>query len=156
MNKFSEQISEERYTKIAKELGLKPLCAGEKKKEKIQRTLKKENKHSFNRIPDSKMNAFYNKCKVFINLATPDAGFNLSWLEAMSAGVPIIVGNNNGAGPILPFDKILNEKDMEKRIKEIIKNPKKINYRKWIIDKGFTWDKKAKELIKFFEKRKNG
>ena len=154
MNKFSEQVSPERYEKIAKELKLISISSGEAKTKKIKRSFTQEGKHSFDKIPDDKMNEFYNKCKVFINLATPDAGFNLSWLEAMAAGVPIVIGNNNGAGPMLPFDKIDNLDNLEGEIKKIIKNPKKINYRKWIIGKGFTWDKVADKLLMVFENEK--
>ena len=101
-------------------------------------------------IPPKKMNEFYNECKVFVSLPNND-GYNNSWNEAIAAGVPIIIGNNEGAGSFLPFDKILDEKDMEKRIREIIKNPKKINYRNWIIKKGLTWDNAAEKLLKVFE-----
>ncbi len=153
IDKFSEQVSSERYKKIAKEIGLKPLPTGvpKKKSKSIDKAYGKKIVHALN-IPHEEMNKrFYNKCKVFINLATPDAGFNLSWLEAMAAGVPIIIGNNEGAGPIMSFDKILDEKEMEKRVKEIIKNPKKINYRKWVIDNDFTWENAADKLLKIFE-----
>jgi len=105
-------------------------------------------------IPKEKMNDFYNECKVFVNLPRT-AGFNLSWLEAMAAGVPIIIGNGKGAGTMLPFDKVLEKGDKIKEIKEIIKKPKKINYRKWLIDNGFSWENKAKDLIAFFEKNIN-
>jgi len=104
------------------------------------------------KIPKNKMNLFYNKCKVFINLPRT-AGFNLSWLEAMAAGVPIVIGNYKGAGTILPINKISNKDNKINEITKIIKNPKKGNYRKWIIENNFTWEKGAEELIKFFEKR---
>tara|TARA_Y100000031_G_scaffold151112_1_gene191698 strand:- start:533 stop:1249 length:717 start_codon:yes stop_codon:yes gene_type:complete len=100
-------------------------------------------------IPKEKMNSFYNECEAFVNLPRT-AGFNLAWLEAMSAGVPIVIGNSNGAGTILPFDKVLGENKVEK-IAKIIKNPKKINYRKWLIDNDFSWENKVKELETFFK-----
>ncbi len=103
------------------------------------------------KIPQNKMNDFYNKCKVFINIPRT-AGFNLSWLEAMAAGVPIIIGNYKGAGVFLPIEKVSYKKDFVSEITYIIKNPKKVNYRKWLINNGFTWDNKAKELIEFFQK----
>ncbi len=107
------------------------------------------------KISKSKMNDFYNKCKVFINLPRT-AGFNLSWLEAMSAGVPIVIGNYKGAGSFLPINKIPNnEKSRINRIINIIKNPKKVNYRKWLIDNNFKWENKAEELIRFFERFKS-
>jgi len=128
----NEVISLEEMEKISKETKLKLLVA--------------------KKISKNKMNDFYNKCKIFINLPRT-AGFNLSWLEAMSAGVPIVIGNYKGAGSFLPINKIPNnEKNRTNKIIKIIKNPKKINYRKWIIDNKFTWGKKSGELIKFFEK----
>ena len=129
INKFSEMGNQKIYEKVAKELELKPLSAGNPGRETKSKDKNKGKVvyHSFDKFSD--MNEFYNKCKVFINLATPDAGFNLSWLEAMSAGVPIVIGNNNGAGPIMPFDKIdkwKNERDFEAQIKKISHIPSKI------------------------------
>ena len=98
------------YEKVAEHPGLQLIFAGDSSEKipYIKKISGKKRIHSFNKFSDKKMNKFYNKCKVFINITTPDAGFNLSWLEAMSAGVPIVIGNNNGAGPLMPFDKILS------------------------------------------------
>ncbi len=104
-------------------------------------------------IPPNKMNEFYNKCKVFISLPTK-AGANNVWGEAMSAGVPIVIGNNKGPGPIFPFDKILENESKIEKMTKIIKNPKRINYRKWLIDNGFFWKNKAEKLISFFGRGK--
>ena len=135
INKDIEKISRDELQKICENTGLKLSVA--------------EN------IPLEKMNDFYNKCQVFVDLPRT-AGFNLAWLEAMAAGVPIIIGNEKGAGTILPFNKVLNDKEKVKKIKKKIKNPKRIDYRKWIINNEFTWEDKAKKLIKFFkEKIKN-
>jgi len=56
-------------------------------------------------IHPDKMNEWYNSLKVFISKPTGVAGFNLCWVEAYRAGVPIILGNNNGIG----IDNIKNE-----------------------------------------------
>ena len=102
-------------------------------------------------IAPEKMNEFYNKCKVFVDLPRT-AGFNLAWLEAMAAGVPIVVGNERGAGSFLPFDKVLSgANNLAENVGEKIRSPKKIDYRKWLIKNKFTWEDKAGELIKFFE-----
>ena len=132
INKDIEKISRDELQKICENTGLKLFVA--------------EN------IPVEKMNEFYNKCQVFIDLPRT-AGFNLAWLEAMAAGVPIILGNEKGAGTILPFDKILKDKEKIKEIEKKIKNPKCIDYRKWVIDNEFTWEDKAKKLIKFFKEK---
>jgi len=103
-------------------------------------------------IPSNKMNEFYNKCKVFVSLPYR-GGYNNVWAEAMAAGVPIVIGNKKGPGNIFPFNKVLDSENKIEKIIKIIKKPKRINYRKWLIKKGFSWENKAKELINFFEKR---
>ena len=150
INKFSEQLDSKIYKKIAKEVGLKPIYAGGSGKSKsTDKAYGKTIIHSFDKIPDDKMNEFYNKCKVFVNCPTSDAGFNLSWLEAMSSGVKIIIGNEEGAGKILPIYKVNSPSE----IKEIVETHKKdFDYRKWIIDNDFTWENCVKKLIKIFEK----
>ena len=95
---------------------------------------------------------FYSHCKVFISFPPKEAGFQASWLEAMAAGVPIILGNNEGAGEIQPFDKIENEYDLDSIVQKI-KNPKKLDYQKWIKKEDFTWKRHAKKLIEIFNKR---
>ena len=39
------------------------------------------------------------------------------------------------------------------KIIKIIKTPNKRDYRKWIIENGFSWDDKAEELIDFFKEK---
>ena len=102
-------------------------------------------------IPLNKINEFYNKCKVFISLPRT-AGFNNSWSEAMATGVPIVIGNYNGAGFFFPFNKVFDDENKIEKIKQIIKNPKKINYRKWLIKNGFSWEEKAEEVETFLDK----
>lgn len=130
--KTYEGISDSELMQISNETGLK--------------IMKAEN------IAPEKMNEFYNQCKVFVDLPLT-AGFNLAWLEAMSAGVPIIVGNKNGAGRFLPIDKINSVED-NKKITEYINNQRKRNYRKWVIENNFSWDAKTEELIDYFKKMK--
>jgi len=134
INKDIEEISKEELQKICENTELKLSVA--------------EN------IPVKKMNNFYNKCEVFVDLPRT-AGFNLAWLEAMAAGVPIIIGNDKGAGTILPFNKIQEDKEKVKEIEKIIKNPKKINYRGWIIKNKFTWEDKVEKLESFLKIIKN-
>jgi glycosyltransferase involved in cell wall biosynthesis len=111
-------------------------------------------------IPRSKMNEFYNKCKVFVSLPRND-GYNNSWNEALAAGVPIIVGNEDGAGSFLPLKKINYDRspkrknydrDKINKIVGIILRQKGKNQRKWLIKKGLTWEDKSDELIKFLAK----
>lgn len=100
-------------------------------------------------IPPRKMNRFYNSCRIFIS--TPKtAGYNNCWNEAMASGVPIILGNYEGAGSFLPFEKISNPFTME-RAENILKHAKKKDYRKWLINNKFSWEYKSQKLVKFFE-----
>lgn len=103
-------------------------------------------------ISPENMNAFYNQCKVFIDLPRT-AGFNLAWLEAMAAGVPLIIGNEKGAGTILPLEKVSDDTNHLEQITRIIKSKKKVHYRKWLIQHAFSWEKKAQELVSFLKKK---
>ena len=71
-------------------------------------------------IHPDKMNEWYNSLKVFISMPPKKAGFNLCWLEASMAGVPIILGNNNGVGIDNIRDKSLTIKNQARKINEII------------------------------------
>lgn len=95
---------------------------------------------------------FYSKCKIFMSFPPESAGFQASWLEAMANGVPKIIGNNNGAGEVQPFDKLEFSKneDYIKTIAEAIRNSKERDYREWIKDNNFTWERHAKRLIEIF------
>ncbi len=131
IQKETEKISKEEMEEISKKVNI-PL--------KIAKGFSHEEMNS----------KFYNECKVFISLPPKAAGFQASWLEAMAAGVPVIIGNNEGAGEVQPFDKVYEENN-PKEIVEIIKHPKKINYRKWITENDFTWKRHAKKLIEIFK-----
>ncbi len=97
-------------------------------------------------IPPNKMNEFYNKCKIYVSLPFKEAGGGVTYMEAMAAGVPRIVGNIYAEGYKFPFDKIGNFKNLE----EAIRNSKERDYRKWMKDSKITWKKHAEELIKIF------
>lgn len=129
----NESVTKEEVEEISKNLDLKPLIA--------------------KNIPEDEMNEFYNKCKVFVNVPL-SAGFNLSWLEAMSANVPTIIGNNEGAGRFLPISKMEDGENKTEELVKMAKGTKKEDYRKWIIDNGFTWENKSEDLIKFFNKHR--
>jgi hypothetical protein len=90
-----ELINEKKIKEIAKELNLKYSIA--------------EN------IKPEKMNEWYNSLKVFLSYPPSYAGFNLCWLEAKLAGVPLILGNKNGIG-----------------INSININPKRFNFKNHI------------------------
>jgi len=145
LDRTYETISKEELNKISEKTGLKLKIAKD--------------------IPKTKMNNFYNNCKVFVSLPRT-GGFNNVWAEAMAAGVPIVIGNMKGPGRKFPFNKVSKE---EKRIEgkrqkseiiernyvgeiiKIIKNPKKVKYREWLIKNGFSWEEKAKEVENFLE-----
>lgn len=133
VGKDSEILTENQLKKVSKKVGMPPLIAK-------------------NILPKD-MNKFYNKCKVFISLP-PMAGFNLSWAEAMSSGVPIVIGNYQGAGQMFPFNKIKNEEISVDNIVALINKADKKDYRKWLIDNGYTWKDVSKKLQSFFLSRK--
>ena len=78
IDKATEEITKEEFLRIAEKYKLKPTIAKD--------------------IPPEKMNDWYNSLKVFVSYPTKKAGFNLCWLEAKAAGVPIILGNDRGIG----------------------------------------------------------
>jgi len=131
INKSTEMFTKEEILILAKKLKLKPLIAENFK------------------IPFDKMNEdFYNKCKVFVSLPPHSAGFNLCWVEAMAAGVPIIAGNNEGIGCKLPIDKFKSKEHFLKNLKNLTKK----NYRKEIIKIGLTWENHVKRLLEIWKK----
>lgn len=97
---------------------------------------------------------FYSNCKAFISFPPEVAGFQASWLEAMAAGVPIVIGNVNGAGEIQPFDKIPRGQEHNfELIAQKIKYPIRIDYKKWIKQNDFTWKRHARKLIEIFRRK---
>ena len=68
----------------------------------------------------------------------------------MSDSVPKIIGSNYGGGEVIPITKI---EDYRENISEAIKNAKKEDYRKWILENDFTWEEATERLEKMFEKK---
>lgn len=131
IDKGTEILEKKDIDKLAKRLKLKPLIT-----------------RNFS-IPFDKMNTnFYNKCKIFISLPPKTAGFNVCWIEAMAAGVPIIIGNEEGIGCKLPFTKVKDKKDLFN-----LTNVKETDYYKWLIKSELIWKKHSKRLIEIFSKR---
>jgi hypothetical protein len=100
IKKDTEKITKKDFIKIAKEKNLKPTIA--------------EN------IPPEKMNDWYNSLKVFVSYPLKSAGFNLCWLEAKAAGVPVILGNEEGIG-ITNIEKHWNEMSWENHVIKLLK-----------------------------------
>ncbi len=126
INKDTEILSRNEIETLAKKLKLNPLIAQD--------------------IPPENMNQFYNKCKVFISLPPKSAGFNLCWIEAMAAGVPIIIGNNQGIGFKLNIEKIGTKEGLADKIQ----NSKEKDYRSEIEKSGLTWNAHVDKLIKIW------
>jgi len=131
INKDTEILTKEEVLEISKKLKLKPLIA-----------------ENFE-IPFDKMNEnFYNRCQVFVSLPPITAGFNLCWIEAMSAGVPVIVGNNEGIGWKLNIDKFKTKKEFFNSFKKIKAN----KYRKEIEKSDLTWENHVGKLLEIWKK----
>ena len=71
-------------------------------------------------IRPDKMNEWYNSLEVFISMPPEKAGFNLCWLEAFRAGVPVILGNDNGVGIDNIRDEDFTIENQARKINEII------------------------------------
>jgi glycosyltransferase involved in cell wall biosynthesis len=97
-------------------------------------------------IPHEKMNDFYNKCEIFLSLPPRNSAGALSWMEAMAAGVPKIIGNNESESYLFPIDKIKKQEN----IVDTILKAKKRDYRKWLTKSDFGWDTHTKKLLKLF------
>ncbi len=132
IKKDTEILTMEELLSLAKKLNLDPLVA-----EKFE-------------IPFERMNRdFYNKCKVFISMPQT-AGFNLCWVEAMAAGVPIIIGNDEGIGWRLNIDKIGTKKELFMKAKKL----KEKDYRKEIKKSGLTWESHIEKLLEVWKNEK--
>jgi glycosyltransferase involved in cell wall biosynthesis len=117
---------------------------------KIERAVKDVGKKFFvaEGVAKEKMSEFYSKIELFISFPPKYTGFNLVWIEAMACGVPKIIGNNNGIGWKLPITKI---EDYKGDIEKAILNAEKRDYRRWILENNFTWEKSVDKLINTFE-----
>jgi len=100
INKDAEGITKGEFFKIAYDHGLEPTIA--------------------KNIPQEKMNEWYNSLKVFVSYPTKIAGFNLCWLEAKAAGVPKVLGNENGVG-ISKVEKDWKEMNWEVNVNKLLK-----------------------------------
>jgi glycosyltransferase involved in cell wall biosynthesis len=126
INKTTETIDKEKIIKLGEKLNI-PV--------KIAENIRPE-----------KMNEFYNECKIFISLPPKQAGCQLSYMEAMAAGVPKIVGNKNGEGFKYNFEKIGDFANLE----DAIIKAKERDYRKQIMDNKLTWENYVSNLTNFF------
>lgn len=126
IDKPTETLTKEEIINLSRKLKLKPLIA-----EKFS-------------IPHEKMNKdFYNKCKIFVSLPPHSAGFNLCWVEAMAAGVPIIIGNNEGIGWKLPIDKFKDKRELFLKVEKL----KEKNYRREVNKLNLTWEANSEKLL---------
>ena len=93
------------------------------------------------------MPKFYQKLECFISLPPKGAGFNMSWIEAMSCGVPRIIGNDEGIGIRLNIDKIKERESME----HLIKRAKSRKYERIIDGMSLDWKICANKLLETFK-----
>lgn len=131
INKGTETLRKKEVLAVAKGLKLKPLIA-----------------ENFE-IPFDRMNEdFYNRCEIFVSLPPKSAGFNLCWIEAMAADVPIIIGNNEGIGGKLNIDKFKTKKELFESIAKLKKN----GYREEIEKSDLTWESHVRKLLEIWRK----
>lgn len=127
INKKTETLDKGDVIRLGKSLGL-PVLIGE----------------GF--LPEEMNEKFYNKCKIFLSLPPKQAGCQLSYMEAMSSGIPKIIGNNNGEGFKYPFEKLESFRDIE----SAINNSKRRNYRNFIVKENLTWENQANKLMELW------
>ena len=87
-------------------------------------------------FPQPTLSIFIENPLQFIHISLPEtfAGFNITWIEAMSCGVQRIIGNNNGIGPYLDINHVEDFKSIE----DSLKNGKIMADKK--ISKDFSWN----------------
>lgn len=132
VKKSTEEIDEDFMKNLGKELNISYIIAES--------------------LTPEQMNEFYNKCKVFVSFPPERSGGGNVITEAMAAGVPIVISNDNCPRPNWPHYRV-NEKDNKKKIEQIlkiVKNPQpKIDFVSWLKKENFTWDATAERLEKF-------
>ena len=99
IDKATEEITKIGFLNLAKKYKLKPTIA--------------------KNIPSEKMNEWYNSLKVFVSYPNKMAGFNLCWLEAKAAGVPVVLGNERGIG-IKKIEKDWKNLSWENHVKKLL------------------------------------
>ncbi|MBN2603513.1 MAG: glycosyltransferase family 4 protein [Candidatus Thermoplasmatota archaeon] len=111
-------------------------------------------------VPHDELNRYYNKSNLFV-LPTLEDGFGYVCLEAMAAGLPVIVTENTGAKDAVIEEKtgwIIPPSDIEQLKKTILKayrNPelcKKMGATSATqMKKNYTWKNYADKLIQFYQ-----
>lgn len=106
---------------------------------------------------DEDLPYIYNKASIFVYPSLYE-GFGLPVLEAMSCGVPVIVGNNSSLPEIVGKAGILVDQNSEfeiaDKIKKLILRPKlaqRLANLGLERAKLFSWEKAAEETLKVFE-----
>lgn len=113
-------------------------------------------------IPNNKLNKYYSNSDVFVLPSLSDS-FSLATLEAMSAGLPVIVSENVGAKDFIENGKngfiipIRNVDAIEEKIIYLYNNREKCvnmgkNARKTV--KDITWENYKKNIINFYNQIK--
>ena len=91
---------------------------------------------------------FYNTIETFISLPSKNAGFNMTWVEAMACKVPKIIGNKNGVGKSININHVEDFKSIE----DVLKKARVM--RDYHINKEFNWETQAKKILELFSKQK--
>jgi len=103
-------------------------------------------------LPERMNEDFYNKCDVFFSIPPQSAGCQLSWMEAMSAGVPKIIGNKEGDGDLLSISQL---SDFKNPI-DAIRNAKRKDHRKEMEEMNQTWERHTDKLLRVLKEEVDG
>lgn len=147
----------EAFKKLAKERDdIELHVGGAGRNLKIFRSMKIKNAYFYGKIPEQKINEFYNSLDIFV-FPSLSEGFGLPPLEAMACGVPVIACNRSSMPEVIGDAGILaepSEKEMKSGITRLIEDEylrKKLGKKSLERAKQFTWEKCAKNTLKVYE-----
>ena len=120
---------------------------------KLVKDLKLEDKVIFlGYVDDNDLPYFYSGAKLTFYLSSYE-GFGLPPLESLACRTPVLAGNNSSMKETLPKEFLVdekNEKEVYKKVIEILEKKPKINFEK--IRQKFSWQNSAKNIVSLFER----
>ena len=120
---------------------------------KLVKDLKLEDKVIFvGYVEDQDLPYFYSGAKLTFYLSSYE-GFGLPPLESLACRTPVLAGNNSSMKETLPKEFLVdekNEKEVYKKVIEILEKKPKINLEK--IRQKFSWQNSAKNIASLFER----
>ena len=93
---------------------------------------------------------------IFINLSVGEGGVVLTALEAAHCGLPLILSKESGEYPLLNGENglmvnNLNPREVANKIKEVLKDKKKMSEKSKKLAKSFTWQETVEKTFAFYQ-----